>query len=184
MILGRKLSRDEMQALLNADHARLLEFMGEVDPSRIRRAWLAVKLFRWSQYQYGLGRRSLGRLLWQINLTLTGADLNPISDFGPGLVLPSPLGVTLYGVAGCNLTAHAQTVLGGGRSRKDIGAGPGRPLLGNDVTLGHGAMVLGPVKVGDEVNIGPGCVVLDDVKKQTRLAVSLPDMILRGAGRG
>jgi serine O-acetyltransferase len=184
MILGRRLSHQELQALLVADHKRLLEFMDETDAGRIRRAWLAVKLYRWSQYFYGQGRRSIGRLLWQINLTLTGADINPISDIGPGLILPSPLGVTLYGVVGRNLTAHAQTILGGGRSLKDIGAGSGRPLLGNDVTLGHGAMVLGPIRIGDGAEIGPGCVVLDDVAEQTVLSVVSPQITPRGAARG
>jgi serine O-acetyltransferase len=184
MILGRRLSSQELRYLLAADRARLLEFMGETDAGRIRHAWHAVKLYRWSQYHYGRGRRSLGRLLWQINLTLTGADINPISDFGPGLVVPSPLGVTLYGVAGNNFTAHAQTVLGGGRSRNDIEAGPGRPLLGNDVTLGHGAMVLGPVRVGDGADIGPGCVILADVAERTHVAVPSPQMTPRGTGRG
>ncbi|MGR8930427.1 MAG: serine O-acetyltransferase [Gammaproteobacteria bacterium] len=184
MIQGRRLSKQELHERLAADRARLLKFMTDADQGRIRRAWLAVKLYRWSQYHYGQGRRTLGRLIWQLNLTLTGADLNPIADFGPGLVVPSPLGVTLYAVAGRDLTAHAQTVLGGGRSRKDIGAGPGRPLLGDNVTLGHGAMVLGPVRVGDAADIGPGCVVMHDVAANSRLAVALPEPTMRGEKRG
>lgn len=174
MIFGRKLSSDDLRRLLEADHLALVTFLGDEDSRRLAHAFRAVKLYRWAQFHYGQGRRGLGRLIWQANLTLTGADISPISDFGPGLVVPCPLGVTLFGVAGNNLTVHGQAVLGGGVSRRDIGAGSGRPLLGNDVELGHGAMVLGPVLVGDCAKIGPGCVVMQDVAPHTTLRAPPP----------
>lgn len=174
MILGRKFSRNDLHGLLAADYLGLVTYLGNEDPRRLIHAFRAVKLYRWAQFHYGQGRRGLGRLIWQANLTLTGADISPISDFGPGLVVPCPLGVTLFGVAGNNLTVHGQAVLGGGMSRRDIGAGPGRPLLGNDVVLGHGAMVLGPVLVGNSTEIGPGCVVMQDVAPYTTLRAPPP----------
>jgi serine O-acetyltransferase len=83
------------------------------------------------------------------------------ADLGGGLrVLHPTLGavVSAYTVAGRNL------VLVGGNC---IGARPGTSYgdltLGDDVTLGANAVVLGPVRVGARANIGAGAVVVDDV---------------------
>lgn len=179
VIGGRRLAIDETRALLRADRQQLLSLMTGADQARIARSWRAVWFYRWSQYHYGRGRRNIGRLFWHANLFLTGADVSPVSDFGPGLVIVSPQGVTLFVVAGTNLTVHAQTAVGGGRSNADIGAGPGRPLLGDHVVLEHGAVVLGPVKIGDRARIGAGCVVMTDVAPDTTLEVAPPEFAQR-----
>jgi serine acetyltransferase len=46
----------------------------------------------------------------------------------------------------------------------DIGAGPGVPWLGDDVTLGPHAGVLGPVRIGDRVCIPAGLALTQDVE--------------------
>ena len=48
-------------------------------------------------------------------------------------------------------------------SRADIGAGPGLPVIGDEVEVYPGSFVLGPIHIGDRVSIGPGCGVLKDV---------------------
>jgi serine O-acetyltransferase len=127
-------------------------------------SYQAVFLYRWARYWFNRGNRLPARFLWHLNLVLTGADMPPVTRIGAGFVMDSPLGTTgLIGTAGRNLTVHAHVVVGGSMSRRDVGAGPGQALLGNDVELECGAIVMGPVMVGDGARIGPGAVVMRDV---------------------
>lgn len=57
--------------------------------------------------------------------------------------------------------------IGGGRSDVDRGAGPGLPVLGDDVELGFGAVILGPILVGDRVRVGPRTILTRDVPDDT-----------------
>jgi serine O-acetyltransferase len=158
----------ETRQRLRQDRERLRPVLDR-DPAR-RGGWLffdpsyrAVFLHRWSRYFFCRGNRVLARFLWQFNLSLTGADLSPISDLGGGLVLVEPLACVLVGSAGRNLTIRAHASFGGGMSRDDIGAGPGLPVFGDDVEIDFGAVILGPVRIGDGTYIGPRCVVRNDV---------------------
>lgn len=116
----------------------------------------------------------MARFLWHLNLMLTGADMPPVTRIGAGFVIDSPLAMGLIGRAGRNLTVHAHAVVGGKRSRRDVGAGPGQALLGNDVELECGAIVIGPVVVGDGARIGPGAVVMRDVPAGSAVQAPAP----------
>lgn len=161
-------SRAETLARLAQDRERLRGYMA-TDP-RMASGWLwanpsyqAVWLHRWSRYFFCRGNRWLARLLWHLNLMLTGADLSPISDVKGGFLMVSPLCVVWVGSAGRNLTLLGQGGCGGGLSRADIGAGPGLPVFGDDVVLGVGAMVLGAVRIGNGARLGARCAVTDDI---------------------
>jgi serine O-acetyltransferase len=135
------------------------------DPS-----YRAVFLHRWSHFFFRRGNRLMARFLWHFNLYATGADVSPLSDIGPGLVILEPLACILVGTAGRNLTIRAHASFGGGMSREDIGAGPGLPRLGDDVEMDFGSVVLGPVRIGNGAYIGPRCVVRADLAPGTNVA--------------
>lgn len=115
------------------------------------------------------GRRMLARFFWQLNLIITGADISPISDLGGGLVIKMPEKVIIIGKVGKNCTFLGQAGLGGGRSTKDIGAGPGLPVLRDNVSIGFGATVLGPVYVGSNTFIGPRVQVYKDIPDRSAI---------------
>jgi serine O-acetyltransferase len=133
-----------------------------------------VWLHRWSHYHFVRGNRLMARLLWHFNLNLTGADVSPLSNLGPGLVIIEPLACILLGTAGRNLTIRAHASFGGGMSREDIGAGPGLPLFGDDVELDFGAVVLGPLRVGSRTYVGPRCVVHTHLEEDARVLPPAP----------
>lgn len=56
---------------------------------------------------------------------------------------------------GDNCTVHQNTTIGDN--------GRGIPRIGNNVIIGTGAIVLGPITIGDDVTIGAGAIVVDDV---------------------
>jgi len=161
----------ETRARLRADRARLEAHSGAEGNRRLM--WLqpsyqCVLLHRLSFYFHSRGNRLAGRALWHLNLLLTGCDIAPISDVGGGLIVQFPLATGLIGTVGRNCTIEGHCGIGGGTRRKgDIGAGPGLPIIGDDVVLGWGALVMGPIHVGHRVTIGHGAVVTSDVPDDT-----------------
>jgi len=157
-----------MRELLREDRKHLLRLLANKGHEARWGLWwyppfLCVALFRASQWLASRRYRLLARITYQANLLLTGADLDPAARIGGGLVVLSPAAVSVTGTAGCNLVLGPMTGLGIGPSVEDIGAGPGRPLLGDDVELAALSGVLGPVRVGNRVHIGPCCAVTQDV---------------------
>ncbi|MAG56491.1 MAG: serine acetyltransferase [Planctomycetes bacterium] len=128
-------------------------------------SYACVLMHRISHYFWRRGWHRLGRLIWHLNMVVTGADIGPVSNLGPGLLVPFPAAVSIYGTAGRHLTCMPLSGLGGELGRdEDVGAGPGLPHLGDGVTLGHHAGVLGPVRIGNRVRLGPGCIVASDLE--------------------
>ena len=125
---------------------------------------LCAAFHRLSHHHHANGRVTIGRLFWQVNIFLTGANISPASDIGGGLFIPNPSGVTLYADAGRNLTVMA--LAGAGLSGKDgvEGIGGGYARLGDNVTLSYHSYVASSVRIGDNVHVSPGCMVDDDVE--------------------
>jgi serine acetyltransferase len=92
----------------------------------------------------------------QANALLTGADIHPAANLGGGLLIPGPCGVNISGKAGQNLTALPLAGIGGSLRDDDVGAGPGLPCVGRDVTVSCFAAIQGSITVGDGAVIGPG----------------------------
>jgi serine O-acetyltransferase len=138
--------------------------------------FLCVALYRFSRQLHLSGCNRLARLVWHVNVVLTGADICPASAIGGGLLVLNPVGVSLVGAAGRNLTVMAQAGLGGELGRnEDIGAGPGIPVLGDDVYLSPASGVLGPVRIGSRVRISAGCIVTRDVADDSSVAFRSSD---------
>lgn len=142
-------------------------------------SFLCVWLYRVANHWYRRGGRFAPRLIWQLNLMLTGADLSPAADLGEGLVIMNPPGTTVMGKAGRNLTVMPIGGIGGevGR-REDVGAGPGVPLLGDDVVLGPVGGAFGPVRIGDRAEIRLAYAGRD-VAPDVRVASPEPRMLRR-----
>lgn len=123
--------------------------------------FVCVLLYRLSHLLWRQGRGKGARLFMQLNSLVTGADIQPASDIGPGLLIPTPCGVTISTRAGGNLTALALAGIGGSVRDKDIGAGIGLPLLGDEVTAGQFCGIQGSIRLGDRVVVeaGGGAVV-------------------------
>ena len=77
---------------------------------------------------------------------------------------------TLFGHSGIGVVIHQKAIIGerciigqgitiGGRSKN-----PTVPVIGDQVYIGAGARVLGPIRIGNNVIIAPNAVVLEDVK--------------------
>jgi serine O-acetyltransferase len=136
---------------------------------------IATVLFRLSQ---GCGAHVplLAYVVKQLNHIVTGADLAWQASAGPGLTLYHPTGVVLGPdvVVGARCVLQQGVTLGALRERGLMADGRmDSPVLGDDVTIGAGARVLGPIRLGDGAIVGANAVVLKDVPAG-HLAVGVP----------
>lgn len=165
----QRLTWKETLSLIRADRQRLRGWStaGSAAPhpaGPLSPSFLCVLFYRLSHHCHRAGHRYIARLLWHANALLTGADISEPAKIGAGLVVLSPPGTAIMCTAGRNLTLMPCSGIGGEVGRHaDVGAGPGLPLLGDDVTLEPHAGVLGPVKVGSRVVIPAGITVTEDV---------------------
>jgi len=114
------------------------------------------------------------RLVSQITRFLTGIEIHPGATIGRRFFIDHGMGVVIGETAEVGddvMLYHGVTL--GGRSMEHVKR---HPTVGNRVTIGAGARVLGPVHVGDDVQIGANSVVVKDVPRGA-VATGIPAVI-------
>lgn len=129
---------------------------------------ICAALFRIAHWLHGRGLCAAAGVLALLNRRLTGAQIHPASRIGPGLFVPHPAAVTLCCRAGANLralplAAAVPDILPGWRGALP----PDTPTLGDGVTLGAFALVLGGVHVGHGALVGVHAVVTASLRPAT-----------------
>lgn len=133
-----------------------------------------VLLFRLARYFHvSKWLKFISPIFSWLNVILFGIEITPRCDIGAGLMIPHSVG-TVIGASsiGNNATIFQGVTLGA--SSLDLGFDITlRPQVGNNVTIGAGAKVLGGVMIGDNVKIGANAVVLTSFDANT-VAVGIP----------
>ncbi len=138
----------------------------------------AIFLHRLGRYLYLHGWRTTSRILFTLNIIIWGTDIPPMTRIGRSFYMPHTIGITIFGVLGDRCTCYAQAALGGGSGDdRDIGAGNGLPMLGDNVLVGARALVVGPVRIGSGSLLGANSFVTFDVPENSTV-VSTPAKIL------
>ena len=135
---------------------------------------------RLSHALYKKGHTFSARAVSQGAKFLTGIEIHPGATIGRGLVIDHGSGVVIGETAeiGDNCTIYQGVTLGG--TGKDVGKR--HPTLGNNVLVGSGAKILGPVKIGDNVKVASGAVVLTELPDHST-AVGMPAKVVRVGGQ-
>ena len=96
----------------------------------------------------------------RLSIALCGIDIVPQARIGGGCYIPHGVGLVVGGATeiGEDCTLLQGVTLGEARFDSDD-----CPRIGDRVTLGAGAKILGAIQVGDDAFVGAGAVVLDDV---------------------
>lgn len=126
----------------------------------------AVFLFRASALLRGKGwlGRAMAFVCWRLNAFMNGCDIRPEAQIAPGLSLPHPVGVVIGPVQiGRNVVIHQSVTMGRSRSGDAYDGPSSRPVVGDDVTIYAGAVIVGGVRIGDKAQIGANAVVVADV---------------------
>ena len=124
----------------------------------------ALRRHRRAHWLYERKRYFLARLISSRTKKITGIDIHPGAQIGSGFFIDHGTGVVIgeTAVIGNDVTLYQGVTLGG--TGKDTGKR--HPTLGNGVTVGAGAKVLGPITLGNHVKVGAGAIVLKDVPDQ------------------
>jgi len=101
------------------------------------------------------------RLLANATRVTTGVEIHPAAEIGDSLFIDHGAGVVIGETAkiGRNVTLYQGVTLGG----TGFARGKRHPTVGDDVVVGSGAKLLGPIEVGDCAKIGANSVVVHDV---------------------
>ena len=120
------------------------------------------------------------RLVSQVARRLTGIEIHPGATIGKRLFIDHGMGLVIGETTeiGDDCTLYQGVTLGG--TGKDVGKR--HPTLGNNVMVGAGAKVLGPVKIGDNSKIAAGAVVLNEIPEQST-AVGIPAKVVKKKGQ-
>jgi serine O-acetyltransferase len=135
-------------------------------------------LWRWEWFL-------MARVISHISRGLTGIEIHPGAQIGRRVVIDHGMGVVIGETAivgdDC-LIYHAVTLGGKNPTRREEATGRRHPLLGDRVTVGAGAAVLGSLTVGDGATIGANAVVVEDVPAGA-LAVGIPAKVKKSTKR-
>ncbi len=106
----------------------------------------------------------------------TGIEIHPAAKIGKGVFIDHGMGVVIgeTAVVGDNCTIYQGVTLGGTGKDK----GKRHPTIGNNVTIGSGAKVLGPFTVGDNSKIAANAVVLNEIPPNST-CVGVPAHIVK-----
>jgi serine O-acetyltransferase len=110
---------------------------------------------------YGAGFPLVPRLIAAVTRTLTGIEIHPAAKIGNGFFIDHGMGVVIGETAeiGDNVTLYQGVTLGG----TGFVTGKRHPTVQDNVTIGSGAKLLGPITVGHGSKIGANSVVIHDV---------------------
>ncbi|MHA1526308.1 MAG: serine O-acetyltransferase [Promethearchaeota archaeon] len=139
----------------------------------------AVLLYRIAHFFWSIGMPFIPRYLSDIARELTGIEIHPGAEIGSEFFIDHGSGVVIgeTTIIGDNCTIYSGVVLGGTSMKKE----KRHPTIGDNVVIGTGAKVLGPITVSDNVRIGANSVVVNDVPPHS-VVVGVPGKIVSRIG--
>jgi serine O-acetyltransferase len=122
----------------------------------------------------------LPRVIAYLTRAVTGVEIHPAAVIGRQFFIDHGAGVVIgeTAVVGDRVTLYQGVTLGGTGFQR----GKRHPTLGNDVTVGSGAKLLGPIAIGDGAKVGANTVVVEDVPPGATV-VGNPGHLVRVEGR-
>lgn len=110
--------------------------------------------------------------------SVTGVEIHPGAQIGRRFFIDHGMGVVIGETAevGDDVMLYHGVTLGG----RSMDRGKRHPTVGDRVTLGAGARVLGPVRIGDGAQVGANAVVVKDVPDRAT-AVGVPARVRGGS---
>lgn len=140
----------------------------------------ALAVYRFGRWRYGLRSPLLRKpcsllykLLYKVIQVITGIELPCEVPIGRNFIIEHSGSIIVSGFARFGDDCRIRTGVVIGLSRVD---NPCAPSFGNNVDIGAGAKILGPINIGNNVSIGANAVVLTDVPDNS-IAVGIPAVI-------
>lgn len=121
----------------------------------------AVWLYRAAHYCWERNHHFTAQAISHFARWLTGIEIHPAACLGPRLFIDHGMGVVIGETAevGADVTIYHGVTLGG----VSLARGKRHPTIENNVIIGAGAKVLGPITIGENSRIGANAVVTHPV---------------------
>ena len=136
----------------------------------------AMIMHRMAHALYKKNMLFTARLISQISRFMTGIEIHPGAKMGEGILIDHGMGVVIGETAevGNRVTIYQGATLGA--TGKDTGKR--HPTVGDDVLIGAGTKILGPLNIGSNSKIGANSVVVKDVPNGATV-VGIPAKIVK-----
>ena len=129
----------------------------------------ALLLHRICHMLWNIKLKFLARFLSNISRILTSIEIHPAASIAEGFFIDHGAGLVIgeTSVVGKNVTIYQQATLGGispsidSASQRNVKR---HPTIGNNVIIGSGAQILGPITIGSNSKVGSNSVVTKDVE--------------------
>ena len=133
-----------------------------------------------SHWLWRHGMRFLARYVSQLSRLFTGIEIHPGAELGRRLFIDHGMGTVIgeTAVVGDDVTLYQGVTLGGTGKEK----GKRHPTLGNNISVGSGAKLLGNITIGDNCRVGAGSVELRSVPANSTI-VGVPGHIVLRDGK-
>ncbi|MGD0746424.1 MAG: serine O-acetyltransferase [Acidimicrobiales bacterium] len=135
----------------------------------------AVWSYRFSHWLWRHNLKLVARVVSAVTRFLTGVDIHPAAVLGEGLLIDHATGVVIGETAevGAQVTLYQGVTLGG----TSLSKGKRHPTVGDRVTIGAGAKILGPITIGHDSRIGANAVVVRAVPPNS-VVVGVPGQVI------
>lgn len=135
----------------------------------------ALIAYRVTHLLWGMGLKFIARGLSQLARLITGIEIHPAAIIGKRLFIDHGMGVVIGETSeiGNNVFIYQGVTLGGLATK----TGKRHPTVFDNVVIGAGAKILGPIKIGCNTKIGSGSVVLQDVPEYSTV-IGVPGRVV------
>ncbi|MBT5164730.1 MAG: serine O-acetyltransferase [Candidatus Thioglobus sp.] len=136
----------------------------------------AMLFYRLTHRLWLLKLKWLARFISMLSRWFTGIEIHPGATIGRRFFIDHGMGVVIGETAeiGDDVTLYHGVTLGGTSWQK----GKRHPTLGNNVVIGAGAKILGPITLGDHVRVGSNSVVVKSIEAE-KTVVGVPGRVLK-----
>lgn len=168
--------KEDLQCVKDRDPAA----RGALEIMLLYPGYKAVRAYRKAHWFYNHKMFFLARAISQRSVKKTNIEIHPGAEIGRRIFIDHGTGVVIgeTTVIGDDCTIYQGVTLGG--TGKDHGKR--HPTIGNNVLIGAGAKVLGPMKIGDNSNVAAGAVVLSEIPANST-AVGVPARVVKQNGK-
>tara|TARA_B100000767_G_C19675375_1_gene497114 strand:+ start:591 stop:1169 length:579 start_codon:yes stop_codon:yes gene_type:complete len=148
----------------------------------------AVFFYRIANFFYLAKFDLFARIISQATRFFTGVEIHPGATIGKNLFIDHGMGVVIgeTSIIGNNVTIYHAVTLGGISPSIDSDSQRNEkrhPTIGNDVVIGSGAQIIGPVLVGNGARIAANAVVVNNVPENATM-VGIPAKAVRVGNKG
>lgn len=137
----------------------------------------AIVSHRIAHYLWGKNFKLTARVMSHVARFFTGIEIHPGAAIGKGFFIDHGMGVVIGETSeiGEGVTVYHGVTLGGTSFTKE----KRHPTIGDRVTIGAGAKILGPLTIGDNSKVGANSVVIRDVPPNSTV-VGIPGSVVPG----